>query len=1556
MWGDDKVIMEHKPSTTPNPLGLNIDFMFGRGYLWARSERLSDWMVLESLRMEIPDLQFPFDARGGLNRFRHTRCLVREIEVGISEAGLQELLHRAASALEGFDELRVRFLEDAIHVSLKVSAFGVQTPLSFKVALIPPEPARVDEVHLSLYDYRAYGPLPYPARQIAFDLLTSLLGTPTLRPPGRGRSFTVGIAGDILSFRPLKLILLHIFPRVGWKLPNLSGVMLDGAKIRPGQVSIRASGREDGWHTVQQDQFHLASSAEGARALAAYEAKDLFSHVDQAIFENQPNRALELLETFREVYGAHPELVNRTFDCLLSSPTATNLAEAGALLRELEREDAEHLGALLAAPTLAMLSRQRPAKVIEALERLSVALKRRQELDDWILCEQTIAQHLRGIDAQAAALRLREVLKLAPRNLQTLELLRELYEELGEFDGYEEILKRLTGLYTERHTLKATYMTLATHLMERRGQVAEARLYLERVLRLDPSDKAALYTLGESYVLSDEPLRAIKAFGSAARAAQAEQDWQQAAQLQLRIAQHWSKELESPSEGLLSARRALQHLEQLLVPGEDEEEPQTQIKRLPEEAQLLRLDVLELAAKLGQARERADEALDYWTQLLPELEARYAQVLEGQGALKAAKPSWESHALLGLRQIVEPEDAQDQARSPWLRRLLQAHEQIARIDQQRGRPEAAAGHWRRVLELDIYAAYAVEQLEQYYRQQGRPEELIIFYRDRLLSPIDEDQRMSVELKLATIYEQLQMVEEAQLHLQEVLRIKPTHDIARAKLVDLLRAHGRFETLRHALQTLLIRVQDRNLRYEVLMQLGKLQLEQLKQPRQAGRAFFEALDVRHSDEAALVGARKALDELILHEGVMAPAPVGADTVGRLQERLLLKLIDLLGGVEERAKLLDEVATLALHRGDAMAAQEASRRAKALRASAAPVEDAATLGERLDDLLTPIIRDDQAQGRAVLTASEVPEVKRKRFDERYLRGRLEERDLDEDELTDGDEATPQLILNDGDLEASIEQVFSPSVGKDELAGFRSKLQDVLTGQRPAGKEGIKKSDAISALLRRSTSSEAPSTPPKLKLKKPVLEADDLDDELDDELLNAIGRAGGLDEPTVVGSSEESRAVASRKPSDSALLSEALDDAWDAMALMARVDAARHAQDPAELAAALEDVLSVTPLPEHHPHLERAQYLALCRELGELLYYDLEENDQAKVYLERVREADPQGLGKEHSLLNALESIYEESGDLDRRLKLLRERMAQSQSTDMVTTYRLLIAQLLWDERRDYEGATQELSVILEADARHEAAHRFWAQLAREREDWPTAAGHYEEVLQERVGGLDEVELERELADIYLHKLRQPLRARQHYEGVLQASPADAQALEGIKESQAMLGDWAGYLLSLGRELALLLGQTQPLVFAELETALLLERVAPVLRTSASQIISDGAQVAQDELKDDQLAHKLWGLGFALWPEHFEALERRLQLSRKLGEPQALATDLEAWAEVIFDAQERFELLYEAARLQLEQLGDEERARITLAEAIAVASDAEGEPARLDEARRLLRSLSD
>ncbi len=592
--------MEASRQEPNNPLGLSLDFMFGRGYLWARRQRLNDWIALESLRMEIPDLQFPFDARMGLERFRHTRCLVREVEFGISEVGLGDLLTEAASHLEGFEDLQVRFLEDAIHLSLKLSAFGAETYLSFRAALIPPEPARADEVHLSLYDYRAFGPLPYPARLVAQELLTSLLNTPVLRASGRGQSFTVGIAGDLVSFRPLKQLFLHIFPRVGWKLPNLSGVVLESARIRPGVLTIRGVDADPvGQSRAIRSGHHLATTTEGARAMAAYEAKELFAHADQALFEGQPGQALSLLANYRDVYGLHPELVERLVDLLLADPSPSNVAEAESIRRELVAEDRRDFRAALMAPLLA-LARRRDEEAAKGWEELAEQLKERRQTRDWVLCELTLAKHLADEDPEGAAARLREVLKVDRRNRAVLETLRSLYERLGEKTRLEEMLKRLTGVYTDRETLKRTYLHLARHLMDREGDLGEARMYLEKVLRLAPTELEALHTLGESYVLGGEPLRALKAFGSAARAAEAEGLNAQAGELHQRVGEIWYGELEDASQALLSFRRAIS------LAGQAEGGPRVgaQVERYGQ------------AAQMCEELERDEEAGEYWNEVV----------------------------------------------------------------------------------------------------------------------------------------------------------------------------------------------------------------------------------------------------------------------------------------------------------------------------------------------------------------------------------------------------------------------------------------------------------------------------------------------------------------------------------------------------------------------------------------------------------------------------------------------------------------------------------------------------------------------------------------------------------------------------------------------------------------------------------------------------------------------------------------------------------------------------------------------------------------------------
>jgi len=131
-----------------------------------------------------------------------------------------------------------------------------------------------------------------------------------------------------------------------------------------------------------------------------------------------------------------------------------------------------------------------------------------------------------------------------------------------------------------------------------------------------------------------------------------------------------------------------------------------------------------------------------------------------------------------------------------------------------------------------------------------------------------------------------------------------------------------------------------------------------------------------------------------------------------------------------------------------------------------------------------------------------------------------------------------------------------------------------------------------------------------------------------------------------------------------------------------------------------------------------------------------------------------------------------------------------------------------------------------------------------------------------------------------------------------------------------------------------------------------VASPLRTAASQIISDAAHIAEMELDDIRLGRRLWRLAFDLWPEHVEALERCIAIDCTTGDASSLAADLEAYADLLLDAGDRFAALLEAAKLYLDPLRDNARARELLAEGIASVQDMSAPPEGLDEARRLMQ----
>lgn len=1374
-------------TTSDNPLGLNLDFLYGRGYLWAKDERVSDWVTLRHLRMEIPDLSFPFDVRGGLDRFQNTRCLVRELELEISQVGLGDLLRSAAVDLEGFEDVEVRFLDGVALVSARVRAFGGSSFFTFRVAALRPEPADSDIIRLVPYDYRAYGPLPCPVRQLGHTFVSRLLQSDHVASLGAGTSFSIDADGDVLLVRPLKLVLLHVFTPRGWKLPNLARVGVDEIGFQPGVAKLRAVSDEDETWSGSASDVH---GPELGRALAADEARRLFGAGDEQLFAGRPEQALATYQSFQDRYRTHPGLVRRLLDVLLADPSPGNVAEARALCNDLSERNPDSIVSAMGEARLAEIDED-PDAIIAAYEHLVDLLQDADDTTDRALCEVVLSAHLAESEPDRAADRLADVLRSRPRCRPALEALRQIYARTDRRAELEDTLKRLTGVAPDDSALVQTYVDLARHLMQQ-NEVAEARVFLERARRLDAAHFGVLDALAATWVLQGDAARAIKTLGAAADRATERGDDPAASRLLFRTARLWNDALKNREQALLQVRRAIELWES---GGAN--------------------DPLQLARQLRYAARLCgddSDAIAYWTEALAALQLAEARV-SGDERLEVR------------------------------RSLAATHRDIAEAYRSRGRDDIAANHERRLVEMDPTDLEAIDALEDHHRSRNDVARFAAILQDAIERIGPNPESLELRTRLAQLQVDAGQTEAASRTLEKALEVAPSSGRVRGLIA----------------------------RLDELENQEATRLDEDSDWTMSAGSSARSRDFERDDDATMM-----MKDAVLADGDETDAPwkkrpssLGADP---------------------------EVETL-----------EVERRPPQENSELAEESSFGVAGEPGE---TPQFdaRPDKTKPRLV---------------------------VDSDPLTDDDEqdgeslAVPELDSSD-----------PASPGFQQLVDLVDETNDEEE-QQEQEEQDQREDDTSSAVASfRQQFEKATKRPPPLP---------DLEDVAADSTLARVLRRA----PTAAPGADFEGEDTVRQPApdrDDRDDGEQGGDAPDPEQLEAAVEVARQSDDPEATADALQTLLE-------HGELTETRRAALEFEVGELLYYDLEESDRALDHLLAVRRLDPDGYGARPGVLNAIEAIYEERGSVEGRIEILQTRLDRAESRDMADTYRLLLAQLEWEAHRDHDAVDARLEAVLDHDDRHEGAHRLLAEIAEEREAWEDAAEHLRIALSVAGDGLDSVELRRRMADLLLEKLDDPDRALKHYQQVMQAAPGDSYALMGIRSCYAAQGDWDHYVDNLAEELRLLLGLTLDADGGlDWLDGLQADDVASALRTPASQILSDIAEVVEEHLDDLDLAHRLWGTVVELWPENVPGLERRIDLDRKLDHHDALADDLEEYAAMLLDAQARFDALVESARLRTEALGDEQRARELFTEAVDAAESMDEPPGDLEAVRETLRGLQE
>ncbi len=1562
-----------------HPLGLNLDFLFGRGYLSARNRSLGQWATIESLRMEIPDLTFPFDARGGVDRFRNTRCHVRQLQMTIGESALAAALDRALEEIQGYRDLKIRFQQGAVQAMVRFETLGSDTFLTFKASVVPPEPARDDALHLLIYDVRAYGPVPYPARLLVSELVARLLATAPLRRPGDDKLYRVEHEGDRVEFRPLKLALMSLFPPAGWKMPSLAGVRFEHIELHPGALHISA--RSDGapWEEPENESLIMAALSDPtggiATALAAAEARELCHDADAALWDGQIEASIDILRGLRDRYGLHPAIVGRMLDALMASSSAGHLSEARALIEEMLRADPDSLHALMAAPTVALLRGDHESAIQHYID-LADLLRRRGEGLDLIAALLAAAMIQQRRDPKGAVTLLKEVTQLAPRNRLALELLRDMYRTLDRPIDLVDALRRLANLYTKRDTLLDIYQELADRLMDQRD-LPEARRYLEKILRLDPGRLEALRSLGQSHLIDEQPLRALRAFDAAAKEAQGRGNIELAADLRIRIAQLWHQSLENPTEALLSCRRAL--------------------ALMPKHRRALTMGV-----ELAVAGRRHQDALDFLDGLIPQVEQDVEQARGAEGF---------SHALLEARRI----------------HLLAAEVSIAR-----GRQDTAASHHRQALayrrtegfELVVEDDPSVAFLDDHYRQMGSPEDLLDLYRSELdtqgLSPA---RRGQLHRALAIIFDRvMRLGSEASEQLRLALDISPEDAEALALAVEIMRRDGRFYDLRDLLIELTQRLHERRARGLALRHLGALHLEALPDTRQAVDFLRQSMALRPADD---VGASL----MVQAERAMLIEDPNAD------QRPLLKALERLGEVGQdqvtRHSALVEAGDLCFERLVNMPmAVSFYQRAQTLRPDP-------KVAERLE-----IIRDRTGYGRreplpAVLSprpAPPVPAVEHdpnptpviarqrpskhpepiidvghpmptprsdqfRRLDEiptptvptpavhlgppPERHAPLPELDLQSPSFTETDlvAAVEEALSDDRSLSPSIDDAVdlrndTPSILDEiptsqtvayDLDTFRERLQRVKTS--PAD---LSKSLSIIKRMGKLQQTEPPvQDDPLLTRAVAPLSVPSLDGSLSgteiaasqtdtlprapaEDLLGALHEAPTPPPDDTPFQDAPTRPLNPVSRSDEDVQAERRLDG-----LVNRISEARDTGDPVQLSEVLGEAVE-------EEGFETERRARFARERGLLYYYDLEQPSVAEESLSLACDLDPDGTGRDFDVLTALEGIYEDMGQPERLLDVYRRKRDFAEDGNMKRVYTLLSAELLWERLGRAEEATEELQRVMQEEPDNAPALRMLSDIARTQGDIDASFGYLKQVIERQPAGSFELQdALREAGRLLSDHIQEAIEGQQTMVGamdldqarreaiavylqLLDEAPGDSSAISMLKPLMEQVEDYPGALKVLGMELRLLLGRREGFengpVASEIDPA----NIVDALSIPISQILTEAASL-QERNQDPDAAMALYERAVEAWPENIDALMGhgdllRAQLSEATTGPRQqilaehLVQSLETMAEVLLAPEDKFRVLFEAAEVLLDHVGEPQRAKPLLDQALDTVAQAQ------------------
>lgn len=755
------------------PLALKLSLRDGRVYLVLEDQPVGRGIRVRSLEVSVPGVEFPVDLSGGAARFQHQAS---RLQSAVLEIDPKALAHELSQALRGpVQAVSVELGGGRLDLSARIADGPASARELRRLLLLPGRSGQLRVVGVEALRVGSWLGPP----DAVFVALADAVERASLPRAAKLSASDEEIAIDVVA--PL---LLALFPRAGWKLPQHAGVDVNRAYLSTeGRLVVVVGAEPDEVLLPPEDP---AFAQDSLLAFARADAAGFLS----GRRPSDPLRAFSELRAELDADGGPPILLDRLLFLGASVP-ALHLDTADLIADELRL----HPGSPVAlAVKSGLLSREGDqSSAVSYLEEATVGFQAAQRQIEAGMCLLAAARAESGMQRIE---RLEAALLVLGDDPEVLALLTQALAEVRS-PGLVGVGRRWAKIAIKDADRIQAHLLVADFLREGLDAIQAKREY-ERALRLAPDHPGALEGLAKSLLLQGDPRRAAAILERLVALAERQGQRVRAAELSLLIAEVWTK-LDLPA-AFARVRRAseldptspavVEHLAELAGLAQDP---------------AIALEATGRAVSLLRTEPRLRSAVPDATQLSLRLRG---------GALAAAQPGRELEAIEHYEAALTKDPDCTQAYealaelylkvrrrgalsflwSRWAERRLLHHDRPGSAEAlleaaKHARPEDTGALKKKVAELELSLPTSGALAEAALLLSTSPLERQAAIERRLALAIEPARRLELSVERAKILLDLGRARESVAALEPVLRERPDHEDVLALVIAALRAAG-----------------------------------------------------------------------------------------------------------------------------------------------------------------------------------------------------------------------------------------------------------------------------------------------------------------------------------------------------------------------------------------------------------------------------------------------------------------------------------------------------------------------------------------------------------------------------------------------------------------------------------------------------------------------------------------------------------------------------------------------------------------------------------------------